>query len=240
MNKEFSDEFINSYLDNELENDERKELLDAIRHDSELSARVCKLKNVKDMVQLAYQVEALPSSTNNKKPLKQWYSLAASILVVVGISIGWFAKDFNVQPRLSDFAKTVQLPNVPYNTDNKSWKLMLHVSSYDPKRYNLLINETEELLKTSLANNEPVQIELLTNSLGLSLLKDDNQDYTKRLNELASKYDNFRLLACENALKRLKIEKGIDLKLLPEAGKVGSALHHLIQRQKEGWSYIHI
>ncbi len=72
---------------------------------------------------------------------------------------------------------------------------MLHASSYDSKHYNLLINKTGELLKTSLTNNEPVQIELLTNSLGLSLLKDDNKEYTQRLNELASKYDNLKLLA---------------------------------------------
>jgi intracellular sulfur oxidation DsrE/DsrF family protein len=240
MTKQFSDEFINSYLDDELEHDDRQELLDAIRHDSELSGRVCKLKNVKDMVQLAYQIETIPTSNKGKNSYIQWYSLAASVLIIAGISIGWFAKDFSAQPSLSELAQTVQLPVANSSQAKKDWRLMLHVSSYDPKRYNLLINETEELLKTSLENNEPVQIELLTNSSGLSLLKDDDREFAKRLNDLAAKYDNFRLLACEKALTRLKVEKGINLKLIPEAQKVGSAIHHLIQRQKEGWSYIHI
>lgn len=239
MTKHYSDEFINSYLDNELENDDRQELLDAIRHDSELSARVCKLKNVKDMVQLAFQIETIPSSSTKTNSSKHWYSIAATILVVIGLSVGWFAKDYSMQPSLSELAKTIQLPNAT-NQNNKNWRLMLHVSSYDPKRYNLLLSETEQLLKTSQENNESVQIELLTNSLGLSLLKDDDQKFAQQLNALASKYDNFKLLACETALKRLKVEKGIDLKLVPEAQKVGSAIHHLIQRQKQGWSYIHI
>ncbi len=238
MTKHYSDEFINSYLDNELENDDREELLNAIRHDSNLSGRVCKLKNVKDMVQLAYQIEAIPSP--NKKPNRHWYSIAASVLIIAGVSIGWFAKDFSAQPSLSQLAKTIHLPTNSSPQYKQDWRLMLHVSSYDPKRYNLLINETEELLKTSSANNEPVQIELLTNSLGLSLLKDDDKAFALRLNELANKYDNFKLLACETALKRLKVEKDVDLKLISEAQKVKSAIHHLIQRQKEGWSYIHI
>jgi len=240
MTKQFSDEFINSYLDDELENGERIEILDAIRHDSDLSARVCILKNVKDMVQLAYQVESTPSSNGKNKHFNHFKSIAASILIVAGVAIGWAANDYTNQSSLSELAKTVRLPNNAFTNEQKNWRLMLHVSSYDPKRYNILIEETEALLKTASENNESVQIELLTNGPGLSLLKDDNQEYAKRLNALADKYDNFKLLACEKALQRLKVEKNIDLELVPEVQKVGSALHHVIQRQKQGWSYIHI
>lgn len=241
MNQHFSDEFINSYLDDELENDEREELLNALRHDTVLSARVCRLKNVKDMVQLTYPADSLQVSTNNKFH-NHWFSVAASAILLIGVSVGWLAKAYNTQqyPSLSELARTVQLPHQPVLQNQKNWRLMLHVSSYDPKRYNILLNETEALLKTSLQKKETVQIELLTNGAGLSLMEDKGKEFTTRINELAAKYDNFTLLACKKALKRLKIEKGINLKLVPQAGIVDSALHHVIQRQKEGWSYISI
>ncbi|MFV1985225.1 MAG: hypothetical protein ACC657_16880 [Thiohalomonadales bacterium] len=242
MSHYFSDEFINSYLDNELDIKEQEELLEALRQDTELSARVCRLKNVKDMVQLAYQTENF-STTNNEKQKQHRYlapAIAASLLFI-GITVGWFANNnLSQQPSLLELARTVQLPHQPVLQEQKNWRLMLHVNSYDPKRYAILLNETEELLKTSLQNNEKVQIELLTNGPGLSLMKDQDKAFTRKLTELADKYDNFTLLACEKALKRLQVEKGIRLKLIPQAATVNSALHHVIQRQKEGWSYINI
>ncbi|MFV2061258.1 MAG: hypothetical protein ACC653_11295 [Gammaproteobacteria bacterium] len=242
MSHQFSDEFINSYIDNELDINEREELLAALRHDKVLSARVCRLKNVKDMVQLAYQNDNLLKQTNVKQKKSHYLAPAiAASLLFIGVTLGWFANsNITQQPSLLDLAKTAQLPHQPALQEQKDWRLMLHVSSYDPKRYGFLLHETEELLKTSLENNENVQIEMLTNGPGLALMKDQDESFTRKLKELANKYDNFRLLACEKALKRLKVEKGIDLKLVPEATTVNSALHHVIQRQKEGWSYINI
>jgi intracellular sulfur oxidation DsrE/DsrF family protein len=242
MSQKFSDEFINSYLDNELDMNEREELLEALRYDTELSTRVCRLKNVKDMVQLAYQSDNFSKQVNVKQKNNRYLApaVAASILFI-GVTLGWFANsNIAQQPSLLELAKTAQLPHQPALQKQKNWRLMLHVSSYDPKRYGYLLHETEELLKTSLQNNEKVQIEMLTNGPGLALMKAQDESFTRKLTELANKYDNFRLLACEKALKRLKVEKGIDLKLVPEATTVNSALHHVIQRQKEGWSYINI
>jgi len=241
MNQHFSDEFINSYLDNELGSQECEELLNAVRYDDVLSTRVCKLKNVKEMVQLAYQTENLPAASNSVRA-KSWLSIAASVVLVAGVSIGWLAKSYNSNqhPSLTELARSVQLPLQSNVQNRKNWKLMLHVVSNDPKRYNALINETEALLKTSLQNNESVEIEVLTNGPGLSLVTNNDKKFTKRLNQLAEKYDNFTLLACKKALKRLKVEKGISLKLVPEAATVNSALNHVIMRHKQGWSYIQI
>jgi len=241
MAQQYSDEFINSYLDNELGHDDRKELLNAIRHDRKLSNQVCKLKNVKDMVQLAYQIDTNTTVNNKNSIFKQWQTIAASILLIFGVTIGWLANDITSQPRLSDIAKNIHFSTAGKGAQtSKNWRLVLHVSSNDSKRYNILLNEAESLLKTSLENNESVQIELLTNGPGLAILEDKNSAISKRVNALADKYDNFTLLACKKALKRLKDEKGINLKLVPETETVESALHHAIQRQKEGWSYIQI
>ncbi len=241
MSHKFSDEFINSYLDNELDFNEREELLEALRQDSELSARVCRLKNVKDMVQLAYQTDNYSVTAKKDKNNKYIAPAVAASILIIGITVGWFTNNnMSHQPSLLELAKTAQLQHQPALQKQKNWRLMLHVSSYAPKRYGYLLNETEQLLKMSAQNNENVQIEMLTNGPGLSLMKEQDEPFTRKLKELADKYHNFRLLACEKSLKRLKVEKGINLKLVPEATTVNSALHHVIQRQKEGWSYINI
>ena len=58
--KQYSDEHLNAFIDNQLDTAEKAELLDALRHDDELSQRVCKLQKLHNLVQLSYQSVEVP------------------------------------------------------------------------------------------------------------------------------------------------------------------------------------
>ena len=92
MNSGFSDEHLNAYLDNQLDAEERSLLLEELRRDQELAARVCKLQKVQDMVQLAYHNVAREQSTGSgRRRWSLYFAQAASALLVLGLglTIGW-------------------------------------------------------------------------------------------------------------------------------------------------------
>jgi hypothetical protein len=72
------------------------------------------------------------------------------------------------------------------------------------------------------------------------LLEQKDRPHIQKLQKLVRQYNNLSLIACQTAMKRYKAEKGIDIQLIPEAGTVPSAMHEVIKRQEEGWSYINI
>jgi intracellular sulfur oxidation DsrE/DsrF family protein len=241
MKETFSDEYLNAYLDNQLEADERAQLLDELRRDGELSERVCKLQKVKEMVQLAYHnfdAEQSSQQPQHRKPI--WPAIAASFLLGIGLLTGWFANSqYGHQPRLLELAKAAQTSNTKASA-NEEFRIVLHVDSADPERYNVMLDETEQLLKTSAQQQQKVRVEILTNGGGLMLVEKGNEAYTKRLQSLAKQYDNLGLLVCKRALDNLKAEKGVQLDLVPEARVVDSAMNEVIKRQQEGWAYIRI
>jgi hypothetical protein len=47
-------------------------------------------------------------------------------------------------------------------------------------------------------------------------------------------------VACQNTIDRLKSERGISAKLLPEAVVIDSAVAQIMRRQQQGWAYIQV
>lgn len=242
MNKDkrFSDEFLNAYLDGELDSKETGLLLRELMYNSDLNARLSELKNVRDMVRYAYGTISTPySETRKTSPGKKLaYSLAATFLLGLGMLLGWQLQIGN-QPQgsLLDIANALQLPTRNANGD---LKLVLHVTTEDQRKLKTVLEEAESLLKEYENSTHKVKLDILTNGKGLNLLRADTSPYAARIHALQLRYSNLNFKACQQAINRLKKEKGIQAKMLPETIIVPSALGEIIRKQKEGWSYIKI
>ena len=94
-NQNISDELLNSFVDDELELDEKSELFNAISHDDTLKERVCELRGLKEMVQHAYRQPPTCRVSPTKKtghwqlPYIQNISRLAAcvLLLVLGLSL---------------------------------------------------------------------------------------------------------------------------------------------------------
>ena len=239
--KQFSDEHLNAFIDDQLTNSERAELLDAIRHDHELSQRVCKLQKLHNLVQLSYESIDVPErhNTSDRKTEPQrlkWFA-TASVLLIMGTISGWIANENLGQKKLYEIAEIKQNNNT---ANSEKWRLMLHVSTANPRRLNIVLDEMEVLLEQYANSKQKLQLEVLTNSEGLALVKNNGKTYNQRLVSLKKKYNNLVVLACNQTLQRLQKTYGKQPALLPDTNIVPSAINQIIKRQKEGWSYIRI
>lgn len=252
----FSDEHLNAFIDGELDDDERDQLLDLLRRDKALNARVCDLQKVRELLQHAYRKPPQPPR-RGQPPEGNGLSrfsmgIAASVILGLGITVGWnIHEQQHPQGSLLDIAQSIQLApaqvaqadpaNPSAAAESPSWRVVLHVTTADPYRLKTVLDEAEGLLRQHTVNNHRVAVEVLANGRGLNLLRADTSPFADRIRELQSRYaDTLAFKACQNAINRLKLEKNIDVILLPEASVVPTAIGEVILRQREGWAYVQI
>jgi len=239
---QYSDEHLNAFIDGQLDATGQAEILDVIRHDTELSQRVCKLQKINNLVQLSYQSIEVPErhkGTNNsfQSTKIKWFA-AASLFLAIGALAGWVSHQAMHSENLADFAQVARNPNAANNAEH--WKLMLHVSTAKPQRLNVVLDEAEALLEEYAKSSRKLELEILANSDGLALVTNNGKGYNKRLQNLQQKYGNLAVMVCGQTLKRVQREQGKNINLLPNTNVVSSAINQMVKRQKEGWSYIRI
>lgn len=239
---QYSDEHLNAFIDDQLDTAEKAEILDAVRHDAELSQRVCKLQKLHNLIQLSYQSVEVPEchkeKSNLTQPVKLKWFAAASFFLAIGSIVGWISHQAMSSDSLIDIAQVTHTPAATNNAEH--WKLMLHVSTAKPHRLNIVLDEAEALLEEYASSSRKLELEILTNSDGLTLVANNGKSYNKRLQKLQQKYANLAVMVCGQTLKKIQNTKGKKLNLLPNINVVPSAINQMVKRQQNGWSYIRI
>jgi intracellular sulfur oxidation DsrE/DsrF family protein len=231
--EQFSDEFLNAFVDNQLSAEEKSQVFGLISQDEQLNRRVCELRKIRDLIQLAY---ANPPAHDRTPPGRGWgrrlrYQVAAGILLMLGITGGWVVHHSSA---LSEPA--IRWASAP----TKGVKVMLHLNSDDPDRMKEVLDEAENLLKFYKTTNQVARVEVITNGGGLNLLRSDTTPYAERIKRMYLEYNNLVFVACQNTIDRLKHERGIVAKIVPEAVVIDSAVAQIMRRQQQGWAYIQV
>ena len=237
MNKDdnISEEQLNAFVDGELESEERSCLFSEAERSPELNQRLCQQRNLKELVQHAYEDVPEP-----KRPLSGrrtrtsiiGMALAASLLLFVGVTAGLFMRGYLDRAPLPGGYAAANNPQAVAAMEN----YILHVISGEPKQMKLALQKAEELLATAKPG-KPRKVEVVANEQGLDLLRSDVTPFTAEISALAS--ENVIFYACSKAIMRLE-EKGIEVQLVPEAIAGFTALDRVVIRMKDGWQYIKI
>lgn len=232
----FSDEFLNAFVDNQLAPEEKSDAFLAISRDEALNRRVCELRKVRDLVQLACAEPPAPARPRAPSRDRRWrrgLQSAAALVLGLGLVLGWgLQRDFpGPGPRQS--ALTAETPL-------KGIKVMLHLNSGDPQRMAEALDDAEELLRYYRSTHQIARVEIITNGGGINLLRADTSPYKERIRQLYRDWNNLVFVACQNALDRVKREQGKQIELLPEAVVIDSAVAQIMRRQHQGWAYIQV
>ena len=110
------------------------------------------------------------------------------------------------------------------------YKVVLQVSDADPAKWNLALNNANNIQHDLGKDN--VQIEIVAYGPGLAMLKGES----KVSGRLAQALDNsIGLLACENTLRNTKTTKE---QMYNGISYVDAGVVHIMKRQREGWAYV--
>lgn len=249
----FSDEFLNAFVDNQLDPAEKSQAYAVINDDSDLNQRVCELRKMHDLVQLAYQNPPVPSPYRHEptRGSRLRNGIAASLLLAIGIGLGWLLRypaglTGNEADRVeANAAPDRQSPSATPAGDGKlasagEMRVLFHLHSGDTERMEEVLDEAESLLKIYRKQGQKARVEIVTNGDGINLLRADTSPFSDRVRAMRHRYKNLVFAACQNSIDRLKSEQGITAKLLPEAIVVDSGVAQIILRQQQGWTYIRV
>ncbi len=216
MNIEHVDETqLNALLDGELAPEDEAWVLAQMELQPELKAQYENLAQCKRWLKVAYASEGrdaeTPSTGKNRRWPASMASLAASVAVLaflLGLFLGqlWPAAD-------------------------EGNAIMLHLDSNQPQD----LAEAMETLEALVARSG-TRVELVANSNGLDLLREDRSPYAEKIRQLMQQYPQLRFIACSNAIKRMQ-ERGETVRLIPGTIEGETAVDHIVRRMKEGWEY---
>lgn len=231
-----SDQQLNAFIDNELDNSERARILQATQTDPQLAARLAQLQQLNDLVKLGYQqppaAEPLRHPQVFNTALRGWQALAASALLVIGMTTGWY---LHSQSHPADMPLTNLAQLDPVQPGNN--KILIHISDMDQLKIDNALNEADQLLNNAEHSGKDLQVEILANADGLGVLR-NSSPYARRINQLASQHGNVSFRACGFAIQHAQLKEGHAIKLLPEAQPVDAALEEILRKLKLGWLYV--
>lgn len=235
-----SEEDLHAFVDNQLDAEDRRRVRRAIRRHPELAQEVCDLDQMKDWVQQAYAAPPLaPDRDTGRARSAGWRrALAASLLVVGGATIGWFASSNLSSPPAAPQNIAEATAALDDQAAKQATRIILHVGSSDRQTLDHALDTAENLL-ASADNNPDFHLQVLANSGGVDLVRSRVTPYAGRIETMIRQHPNLEFTVCGHSLARLK-RRGQDVTVLPNVEVVDTAVGEVVRRLQHGWSYIRI
>ena len=241
--KETSDLELNAYVDGELSPDQQAELLEAMRDDPKLARRACELGQLKAQLRLAY-AEPPKRACRPAASGRSWRTLAAGVaMLAVGLVSGWM---LHANQSIFDASQRFVMLDAngrgeaPAVAEVEETRIVFHLTNPDQTAAGELLDEVEDMLVAYRTEGRPLRVEVVSHSEGLHLLRERLSQHKDRIHDMATRFSNLTFVACKNTIDRLKVEQGIEVTLVSDAEVIDSGVDHVVQRQKQGWSYIRV
>ena len=245
--KIYDDDKLNMFIDGELDADEMNELHEVLLNQPELRERACQLKAVRDLVAYAYQIppeieHAAEECDTGRSRFGVWKSIAASILLFVGVVIGWSTHQYG--PGFLDGSPTAANVFSYYAAQRQvasrsGGKYVLHLSTSNYSAVKTALDDADNLIASYKRSHTPLKIDIITDHTGIDVLRMDVSPYRARIEKLLKDNRNvISLYACAQSLSKAKKKEGHNLIMLPGT-KVDKRANELIPRRlDDGWVYI--
>lgn len=231
-----SDELVNAFVDDELDDEERGRVLDQAGDDR----RVCETQRLKDLVQHAYSnppphySQRDPGNRRARRIVSG--AISAVALLAIGVFLGVFmsASSTDRLTRSSELTSDLQA--------NQPQRLILHVASGDPQAMWQALDRAEEILKFGRRVNRPALVEVVANERGVTLLRREQSPFESKINELMQRYHDpeteggIAFYACKVSLNKM-LNGEVEITLLDQVKVDGTALDRIVYRMRQGWTY---
>jgi intracellular sulfur oxidation DsrE/DsrF family protein len=217
-----SEQQLHAFVDGELDSTEKDRVFELAESAPDIDTQLCEYRKLKDMLRHAYADPPRPAPARpfgGGRGGKSLRLVAGVALLAVGALAGWIAHG-------PTGPGTSLQPGVPAQSD----RLLLHVASSDPASLEAAL----DLAERAISDGSGRQVEVVANEGGLDLLRSDVTPFAGRVAELSERQVLF--FACSTAIQRLR-DKGVEVRVLPQANVEYSALDRVVLRLQEGWAY---
>ncbi len=242
----YSDEYINAYIDGELDSDERARILFDEQNNEALAKRINEKRMLKEKVQLAYmpfsqgkterKVAVCANFINRHRALVAGFLVfvLASLVLAYNITTGR-----NLEMAKQLIKNTPAIPAYSISTAvGGNEQVVLNVSRYRPETFSETLKTIEALLEQHRGDDR-FALEIVANGQGLKALDVDTSLHAGKLRQLTQQFDNLEVVACAKSLAKLAAE-GDTIQLLQGIMLTPSAAEQVARRTGEGWLYIKI
>ena len=217
-----SQEILNAFVDNEIEDKERSRILEMESTNQELANEICELRRLKELVK-----SARPNNLGNevhisiiKKRNNRVNYAVASVLIAFVISLSFVY--MNNHPDNVYSTKLTYAAGSTYRTvdfllaaanKNKSMNLVLHLKSLGSKQAIELLYVLESVVQTSARSSNNLHVEDVVSGPGIYILQKDVSVYANKISAIVNKHENVTFIACKTTLHRLqeKTNKNIQI-----------------------------
>lgn len=243
--KTITDDRLNLFIDEQLDDSEMDEIRQRLLHDSALRERVCQFKAVRELVHYAYERVPGEDRQMSKEPKRSfrfiYRSLAASVLLMLGVALGWFGHDTHrsMMP-VASVDSVFQYFKHNVVADNSERRIILHVTTGDIAAVNNALNEAELLLASYRAAGKPMRLDIVTFKEGINMLRVGVSPYIARIEDILAHNDNVNLYACYRSVEKARSREGKDLKFMPQTVTAKTAQELISERIEQGWIYIKV
>jgi len=234
-----SDELLNAFVDNELDQEDTVYVQGLIENDADIRRRVDELRSIKNLLNASYPVASGSTGDRSNDAALGFgkfiqYGIAACLLIGVGVLVGLSLDSITPLGQPQGYQTTA----IGLSQKPETVKVLFHLNRDDAAGFQQILNQVESLLAEYQNKPDQLHIEIVANGTGLNLYRADNVRFAAKIQKFRKAYNNVAFLGCQNTYLRLSRETGKEIILLPEINMVALGISHVLRRQRSGWAYI--
>lgn len=119
-------------------------------------------------------------------------------------------------------------------------RVVFQVDTNDLATMNLTLNNVTNVIDYYRDKKEEVEVDVVAFGPGLNMLRADKSSVKDRIAHLADYAypSKIQFSACNNTKTAMERTEGHPIELLPQATLVPAGVVHIMERERQGWSYI--
>ena len=122
--------------------------------------------------------------------------------------------------------------------DGKTHQLVIHVNENDPRLFNEILTNINNLEKHYQSLGEDIVFEVVAYGQGLNMLIKDKSPVEDRIEYMSFAIENITFTACGNTLDAMAKSADVKPELIDEVTIVQTGIARIITLQEMGYSYL--
>ena len=120
----------------------------------------------------------------------------------------------------------------------KSHKLLLHVGANDREAMSTALHNAKNAHDDFAKRGETIEIEIVANSGGLHMLRDDTSPVKDDIRDLVKTVKGIAFSACNNTKMGMEKREGKTIPIISEARIVPAGIVRMAELQEQGYGYV--